>query len=141
MGYWIVFPVLLVLAERVNRFVQSFVSHPARLEALDDGTVVIIVEKPEGQKWRARAGQYVRLTYPGHLMGSDADGTVCVCGRSSYKYPLWPAFSGTPSRSQLVSAIDSKCTSRPTVIGRRNCTRWLRTTRALKLRICESMSG
>jgi hypothetical protein len=59
MGYWIVFPVLLVLAERVNRLAKSFISHAARLEALDDGTVVIIVEKPEGQKWGARAGQYV----------------------------------------------------------------------------------
>lgn len=59
MGYWIVFPVLLVLAERFNRLIQSFISHPARLEALDNGTVIIVVEKPEGQIWGAPAGQYV----------------------------------------------------------------------------------
>lgn len=59
-GYWLVFPVICVLLERTHRFYLTFLGHhPARLEALDDGTVVITAEKPEGQKWRAKAGQYV----------------------------------------------------------------------------------
>lgn len=63
LGYWLVFPVVCVFLERTRRFYLTFLGHhPARLEALDDGTVVITAEKPEGQKWRARAGQYVSLT-------------------------------------------------------------------------------
>lgn len=65
MGYWLVFPVICVLLERIRRLYLTFFSHhSARLEALDDGTVVITAEKPEGQKWRARAGQYILLQVP-----------------------------------------------------------------------------
>lgn len=62
LGYWLVFPVVCVMLERTYRLYLTFFGHhPARLEALDDGTVVITAEKPEGHKWRARAGQYVRF--------------------------------------------------------------------------------
>jgi hypothetical protein len=62
LGYWLAFPVICVLLERSRRLYLTFFGHHhARLEALDDGTVVITAEKPEGQKWRARAGQYVSL--------------------------------------------------------------------------------
>lgn len=60
MPYWLALPVLLVIIERSIRTVMCFYTHPARLEALDDGTVVITAEKPEGSHWRAHAGQYVR---------------------------------------------------------------------------------
>lgn len=62
LGYWIAFPVICVILERMRRFYLTFFSHhPARLEALDDGTVVITAVKPEGIKWNARAGQFVSL--------------------------------------------------------------------------------
>lgn len=62
LGYWIAFPVVCVVLERTRRFYLTFFGHhPARLEALDDGTVVITAERPEGQKWYARAGQFVSL--------------------------------------------------------------------------------
>lgn len=60
LGYWISFPVICVLLERTRRFYLTFFGHhPARLEALDDGTVVITAEKPEGTRWNARTGQFV----------------------------------------------------------------------------------
>lgn len=62
LGYWLVFPVLLVLAERLLRLYKSFSSYPARLEKIDDNTVVITIEKPEGSKWNAHAGQYVGVS-------------------------------------------------------------------------------
>ena len=59
LGFWLVGPVVLVLAERLTRAVRSFAPHPARLEALDDGTIVVTAEKPSHLTWRASAGQYV----------------------------------------------------------------------------------
>lgn len=61
LGYWLVFPVVLVLCERAYRVYLTFFNHyNARLEALDDGTVVITAEKPDDKSWHAHAGQYVR---------------------------------------------------------------------------------
>lgn len=60
LGYWLIFPVICVLCERSYRLYLTFFNHyEARLEALDDGTVVITAQKADGKKWRARAGQYV----------------------------------------------------------------------------------
>lgn len=60
MGFWLVIPVLLVLCERIHRGYLAFFGHyKAIVEALDNGTVVITAEKPEGNDWRAKAGQYV----------------------------------------------------------------------------------
>ena len=60
MGFWLIIPVILVLVERSTRgYLSFFGHHNARLEALDDGTVVITAEKPDGKVWHAKAGQYV----------------------------------------------------------------------------------
>lgn len=78
LGYWLAFPVVLVLIERVTRLTRGFLPRKARLEALDDGTVVITAEKPEGQRWRAQAGQYVSRWFP-----CDIVVRTCVGGRKS----------------------------------------------------------
>ena len=59
MGYWLVGPVLLILVERLHRFARGFMPYPARLEAIGNEAVLITVDKPEGTKWNAHAGQYV----------------------------------------------------------------------------------
>lgn len=65
MGFWLILPVCLVLIERSTRgYLSFFGHHNARMEALDDGTVVITAEKPEGKHWRAKAGQYVFIQVP-----------------------------------------------------------------------------
>lgn len=60
LGYWLATPVLVVLAERLHRlYLTFFGQYSAKLEALDGGVTCITLEKPEGQTWAARAGQYV----------------------------------------------------------------------------------
>lgn len=64
MGYWLAFPALLVLFERVWRVFQGFRSLPARMTILDDDAVAIAVRHPKDRDWNYRAGQYVFLQVP-----------------------------------------------------------------------------
>lgn len=65
LGYWLAFPVILVAVERSLRLIRTFaMHHPAKLEPLDDSTLVVTVDKPEGSKWHAHAGQYIYLQVP-----------------------------------------------------------------------------
>lgn len=60
LGYWLITPVACVLMERLHRLYLTFWGHHlAKIEALPDGITCITIDKPEGQTWRARAGQYV----------------------------------------------------------------------------------
>lgn len=64
LGYWMAFPVFCVFLERARRLYLTFFGHHlARLEALDDGTVVITAERSNGRNWPATAGQFVSCYY------------------------------------------------------------------------------
>lgn len=64
LGYFLAFPVLLVLVERVVRTCNGFSPLPAYLEILDRETVVITVRIPSYRDFDYRAGQYVFLQIP-----------------------------------------------------------------------------
>lgn len=64
MGILLAFPTLLVLMERTTRFLSAFHKIPAKLEVLDDETVMITCTIPKRRIWRYEAGQYVFLCVP-----------------------------------------------------------------------------
>ncbi|KAG9570225.1 hypothetical protein KCU79_g1089, partial [Aureobasidium melanogenum] len=64
MGYFLAFPVLLVLIERIVRTCNGFSPLSAYLEVLDKETVCITVMMPGSRNFDYRAGQYVLLQVP-----------------------------------------------------------------------------
>jgi len=64
LGYWLVFPTIVVLLERLHRLYRSMRPIPARLEVLDDETVCVTAKHPKGEHWRYNAGQYILLQIP-----------------------------------------------------------------------------
>ncbi|KAG9661424.1 hypothetical protein KCU64_g2569, partial [Aureobasidium melanogenum] len=64
MGYFLAFPVLLVLIERIVRTCNGFSPLSAYLEVLDKETVCITVMMPVSRNFDYRAGQYVLLQVP-----------------------------------------------------------------------------
>lgn len=64
MGILLAFPTLLILCERTARIFSAFHKIPARLEVLDDETVMITCTIPKRRIWRYEAGQYVFLCVP-----------------------------------------------------------------------------
>ncbi|CEH15046.1 Ferric reductase, NADH/NADPH oxidase and related proteins [Ceraceosorus bombacis] len=64
LGYWLVFPVLLVLFERSLRLIRGFIPIPARLTRVDEGTVSVTMSKTNGKDWNYQPGQYIMLQVP-----------------------------------------------------------------------------
>lgn len=67
LGYWLVFPTLVILAERMWRvFVRGLLHRfKARMEILDDDTVALTIKhRPNGAPWPYQAGQYILLQVP-----------------------------------------------------------------------------
>lgn len=64
LGILLAFPTLLVLFERAVRVFSAFHKIPARLEVLDEETVVITCTIPQRRAWNYEAGQYVFLCVP-----------------------------------------------------------------------------
>ncbi|CAD6923275.1 unnamed protein product [Tilletia controversa] len=64
LGYWLVFPTIAVLLERLHRVYRSLRPIQARLEVLDDDTVCVTAKHPRGKDWRYSAGQYILLQIP-----------------------------------------------------------------------------
>ncbi|KAF2651888.1 hypothetical protein K491DRAFT_636730 [Lophiostoma macrostomum CBS 122681] len=63
-GYWLAFPTLLVICERVWRIILGFRPIDADLEHLDDETVAITANIPKTRLWPYKAGQYVFVQVP-----------------------------------------------------------------------------
>lgn len=64
-GYWLAFPTLLVIIERVWRLILTFSMHlHADLEILDKETVAITANVPRTRLWPYKAGQYVFVQVP-----------------------------------------------------------------------------
>lgn len=67
LGYFLAFPTLLVLCERITRsFIFGFHPIRARLAVLDENTVELVapVPDPRWRVWRYEAGQWVYLQVP-----------------------------------------------------------------------------
>ncbi|KAL8884418.1 MAG: hypothetical protein Q9192_006853 [Flavoplaca navasiana] len=64
LGYFLAFPTLLVLVERVRRVLLGFKRIPARLVVLDEETVEITMSIPKTHWFPYQAGQYILLQVP-----------------------------------------------------------------------------
>ncbi|KAI5364869.1 Putative EF-hand domain, ferric reductase, NAD binding domain, riboflavin synthase-like beta-barrel [Septoria linicola] len=64
LGYFLAFPALLVIFERLRRFIRGFMSMPAKLKVLDDDAVFVTVRTKDGKDWSYNAGQYLLLQVP-----------------------------------------------------------------------------
>lgn len=117
LGYFLAFPVVCVVVERLRRLYLTFCGHHlARLQALDGGAVVITAERKNGQDWHARAGQFVGES----LINKNYSRLTQSC-RYCYRYRGYPAFSGILSPSAAAQATFYKSISRQTEIGRGLC--------------------
>ncbi|PVH99848.1 hypothetical protein DM02DRAFT_415978 [Periconia macrospinosa] len=63
-GYWLAFPTLLVVSERITRFSLGFFPLMTDLEILDEEAVVITCNIPKFRFWPYKAGQYVFVQVP-----------------------------------------------------------------------------
>jgi hypothetical protein len=61
LGYWLAFPTLLVLFDRVWRSLRGFMKVPARVKVLDTDAVLLTCKHPEGRDRKYNAGQYILL--------------------------------------------------------------------------------
>ncbi|KAH6652628.1 FAD-binding domain-containing protein [Truncatella angustata] len=64
LGYFLAFPTLLILVERVVRVAIGFHKIPATISILDDQTLEIKATIPSERLWKYQAGQYVFLQVP-----------------------------------------------------------------------------
>ncbi|KAJ4293322.1 hypothetical protein N0V90_008604 [Kalmusia sp. IMI 367209] len=63
-GYWLAFPTLLVILERLQRVILGFFPIVAELQLLDKETVAITTSIPKYRFWPYKAGQYVFVQVP-----------------------------------------------------------------------------
>ncbi|ORY01428.1 FAD-binding domain-domain-containing protein [Clohesyomyces aquaticus] len=63
-GYWLAFPTLLVICERLWRLFMGFRHLDADIEHLDEETVAITAKIPALRFWPYKAGQYVFVQVP-----------------------------------------------------------------------------
>lgn len=79
LGYWLAFPTLLVLVERVIRVALGFHRIPAILKVIDADTVEIKATIPSERIWKYQAGQYIFLQVPKLSLFQWHPFTVSVC--------------------------------------------------------------
>ncbi|OJD40717.1 fad-binding domain-containing protein [Diplodia corticola] len=79
LGYFLAFPTLLILVERVTRVVAGFQRIPATVRILDGETVEIKAEVPKERIWKYQAGKYVFLQVPQLSLWQWHPFTVSVC--------------------------------------------------------------
>ena len=64
LGYFLAFPTLLVVLERMNRLLRGFHKIPATMMVLDSNTVCITARIPSRRHFNYEAGQYILLQIP-----------------------------------------------------------------------------
>jgi dual oxidase len=78
-GYFLAFPTLLVVVERVTRVLVGFHRIKATIKILDRETVEIAATMPRKRPWVYRAGQYIFLQVPSISLFQWHPFTVSFC--------------------------------------------------------------
>ncbi|KAH7050144.1 FAD-binding domain-containing protein [Macrophomina phaseolina] len=78
-GYWLAFPTLLILIERITRVAVGFHRIPATLRILDGETVEVKATIPSERLWKYQAGQYIFLQVPALSLWQWHPFTVSIC--------------------------------------------------------------
>ncbi|KAF9891379.1 hypothetical protein FE257_004235 [Aspergillus nanangensis] len=78
-GYWLAFPTLLVVVERVVRISLGLHRIPATMRVIDGDTVEIKATIPSERIWKYEAGQYIFLQVPKISLFQWHPFTVSVC--------------------------------------------------------------
>ena len=80
LGFWLLLPTVLVLAERLHRAFRSyFFRTPASIKILDGETVTITCHERKGRPWRYTAGQYIFLQVPSISLDQWHPFTISHC--------------------------------------------------------------
>ncbi|CAK1365737.1 unnamed protein product [Cercospora beticola] len=80
LGYFLAFPALLVIFERLRRFIRGFLSMPARIKVLDEDAVCISIKTKDGSDWSSyNAGQYILLQVPQLALFQWHPFTISAC--------------------------------------------------------------
>jgi dual oxidase len=79
LGYFLAFPTLLVIVERIVRVLVGFRPLPATIRVLDSETVEIKVDIPGEIIWKYRPGQWVFLQVPELARFQWHPFTISVC--------------------------------------------------------------
>lgn len=115
-GYWLAFPTLLVLTERVVRVLLGF-SHrvPATIQILDDETVLIKGTIPSERIWQYEAGQYIFLQVPQLSLFQWHPFTVSTCIGKEFQLHIKTDGNWTSKLRDLATGPDG--TASPIEIG------------------------
>ncbi|KAF2756097.1 hypothetical protein EJ05DRAFT_90161 [Pseudovirgaria hyperparasitica] len=79
LGYFLAFPAILIVFERLLRIVQGFHRISATLQVLDKETVAVTVHIPKYRIWPYKAGQYVFLQVPSISLFQWHPFTISTC--------------------------------------------------------------
>ncbi|KAG9256278.1 FAD-binding domain-containing protein [Emericellopsis atlantica] len=114
-GYFLAFPMLLILVERFVRIVLGFYHITATLKVLDGETVEITTDIPTERIWKYKAGQYIFLMVPALSYFEWHPFTVSFCRGKKMRVHIktdgnWTAklrgLGGESGQSQIKIAIN-----------------------------------
>ena len=101
LGYWLAFPTLMVIVERVTRVLIGFRHIPATLTVLDDDTLEVIATIPHTRFWDYKAGQYIFLQVPRISFWQWHPFTVSECVGNDMKVNIKVGGNWTKSLKEL----------------------------------------
>ena len=106
LGYWLAFPLFLVLLERSSRLAHGCRKVMGRLKVLDEYTVTVTFEHPRGNWWNYEAGQYIFLQVPSISFWQWHPFTVSSCNGKSVQVHIQTSGNWTQQLRSLPTDRD-----------------------------------